>query len=137
MKEFLYTAKDDDIGDSNETISSYVVLPIKLIAEDEDKEGKLVWLNAITAGGGTGGDFIDSDSVGYSIYVGDDAESVLEKTKAITAWADATVYAIGDLAIYDSVEYICIVAHTSEASGATHEEPDTNTIDWSTTTFTT
>jgi len=81
IREFLDSEKDDDIGDTNEAISSYVVLPIKLIAENEDKEGKLLWLNGVTAGGASGGDFLDSDSVDWSIYVGDDAETVLEDIK--------------------------------------------------------
>ena len=51
-----------------------------------------------------------------------------------TAWATATDYAVDDLVVYSNIEYVCIVAHTSEAGGGTHEEPDTNTTDWTATT---
>lgn len=91
IREFLTTAKDDDAGDSDEAISSYLVLPIKMITEDEDKEGKLLWLNGITAGGASGGDFSDSDSVEWSLYVGDDAETALEDIKdGATAFVTGT-----------------------------------------------
>lgn len=50
-----------------------------------------------------------------------------------TAWVTATEYAVDDLVVYLNIEYICIVAHTSEAGGGTHEEPDTNTTDWTAT----
>lgn len=51
-----------------------------------------------------------------------------------TDWATATDYVVDDLVVYSNIEYICIVAHTSEAGGGTHEEPDTNTTDWTATT---
>lgn len=51
-----------------------------------------------------------------------------------TDWATATDYVVDDLVVYLNIEYICIVAHTSEAGGGTHEEPDTNTTDWTATT---
>jgi len=51
-----------------------------------------------------------------------------------TDWATATVYAVDDLVVYSNIEYICIVAHTSDSGGPLHEEPDTNTTDWTATT---
>ena len=57
----------------------------------------------------------------------------LFNTITTTAWATATAYAVDDLVVYSNIEYICIVAHTSEAGGGTHEEPDTNTTDWTAT----
>jgi len=152
LRYFLNTAKDDDAGASgDEAISSYVVLPIEALSEDNDRQGKINSLifelaggrstvklthtaltaahddgdvltqattgatmtvvftdstkentfgyadtgtfnttNAVTgSGSGTGftptavgtGDFKDTDSLSYSIYVGDDAETVLENIK--------------------------------------------------------
>lgn len=52
-----------------------------------------------------------------------------------TAWADDTAYAVDDLVVYSNIEYICIVAHTSKATGdpPLHKAPDTNTTDWTAT----
>ena len=92
--------------------------------------------SGILSGGASGGDFTDSDGVSWRIYRGNDAETVLEKTKATTAWADGTNYVVGNLVTYGGLEYICIVAHLSATGAATHEEPDTNTIDWDLAAFT-
>jgi len=136
IREFDNSTKDDTTTSSTDAIDSYFAIVNKL-SQDEDMEGKMIWLNSIMAGGGTGGDFSDTDGVTYSLYTGDDAETILEKVKAETAWADETVYTVGDLVIYDSVEYICITAHTSDADGPPNEEPDTNTTDWLATAFAT
>ena len=136
IRKYLSTAKDDDIGVTNEAISSYVTYPITPLSE-LDAEGKLTELVFDLAGGGSGGDFLDTDELTYSLYTGDDAETVLEKMKATTAWTDgAGDYAIGDLVTYGGLEYICIVVHTPASGAATHEEPDTNIIDWNLAAFT-
>lgn len=138
IRKFDDSKKDDDIGDTNEAINSYVALPVTIIGNtEEDREGRLTSLVFELGGGTSGGLHGDTNGLSYAVYIGDDAESVIEKMKAETAWADATEYAIGDLVVYDSVEYVCIVAHTSEAGGDTHEEPDTNTTDWSPVAFAT
>lgn len=130
VRKFLDTAKDDDKGASNEIISSYCTLPIQPLSSDGDNEGKLNSLTVTNAGGAAGGTELDTDGIDYKFYVADDAETCLEKMKATVTWATATLYAIGDLRVYLTVEYRCIVGHTSEADGDTHEEPDTNIIDW-------
>jgi len=138
IRKFDDSKKDDDIGGTDEAINSYVALPVTIIGNtEEDKEGRLTSLVFELGGGTSGGLHGDTDGLSYAVYIGDDAESVIEKMKAETAWADATEYAVGDLVVYDSVEYVCIVAHTSEAGGDTHEEPDTNTTDWSPAAFAT
>ena len=171
VRKFLDAAKNDDVGTTDMQISSYATWPIEHLAEDNDKDGKLTSLTIELAGGGTGGDFGDTDEVDYEIHVADDAETCLEKIKngdtaftsgtlsgtgrkarirtrvrgaylglklynmiTTTAWATATDYAVDDLVVYSNIEYICIVAHISEAGGGTHEEPDTNTTDWTATT---
>jgi len=136
IREFDNSTKDDATTASTSEIDSYFAV-VNRLSQDEDTEGKMTWLNGVTAGGGTGGDFSDTDEVTYSLYSGNDAETTLEKMKAETDWADATVYAVGDLVIYNSTEYICITAHTSDAGGPPNEEPDTNTTDWLATAFAT
>ncbi|KKL18496.1 hypothetical protein LCGC14_2474950, partial [marine sediment metagenome] len=133
IRKFLDSTKDDDAGASGTTaISSYCTLPIQPLGPDGDIEGKLTSLTITSAGGAVGGTEGDTDGFDYKLYVADDAETCLEKMKATVAWATSQNYLIGDLRIYSSIEYRCIVAHLSEAGGGTHEEPDTNTTDWET-----
>lgn len=74
--------KNDNAGASgNIKITSYAVWPIQHLTEDNDKEGKLTSLTIELSGGaGANGSntFADTDSVDYEIYVGDDAETVIE-----------------------------------------------------------
>ena len=136
IRKYLSTAKDDSTGaTTTDAISSYVTYPITPLGET-DQKGRLAELVFDLAGGGEGGNFSDTDSVSWRLYTGDDAETVLEKTKATTAWADGTNYVIGNLVTYGGLEYICIVAHLSATGAATHEEPDTNIIDWNLAAFT-
>jgi len=130
IRYFLNTAKDDDVGVTDDAISSYMTLPAFPMGDGFDVEGKILQIVFESGGGGSGGDFSDTDGFSYGVYVSDDAETVVEKVKATTAWADATNYVIGDLVTYGGLEYICIVAHLSATGAATHEEPDTNTTDW-------
>lgn len=51
LRRFDYTAKDDDIGNTNEAISSYVTLEMILMNGKDDSEGKLTSLT-IELGGG-------------------------------------------------------------------------------------
>jgi len=78
VRKFDSSAKDDDIGPSDQAINSYCVLPIQPLAPDGDHEGKLTSLTVTTAGGAAGGDFSDTDGVSYELHKGDDAETVLE-----------------------------------------------------------
>lgn len=137
IRKFLGTNKNDDYGaSSTQPIVSHFVT-IEPLSQDSDKEGKLSSLTVELAGGGTGGGFTDSDGCGYKTYIANDAETVLEKTKAVTAWATGDTYAIGDLVTYGGEEYRCIVVHTANESGPPNEEPDTNTTDWELATFST
>jgi len=77
IRKFLNTAKDDDIGATDEAISSYVTYPITPLSE-EDVEGKLKEMVFDLAGGASSGAFSDTDGVTYSLFKGDDAETVLE-----------------------------------------------------------
>lgn len=88
--------KNDDAGTSgNIKITSYAVWPIQHLTEDNDKEGKLTSLT-IELSGGAGGNgtntFADTDSVDYEIYVGDDAETVIEDIRdGATAFSSGTL----------------------------------------------
>jgi hypothetical protein len=85
IRKFLNTAKNDDIGTTDEAISSYVTYPITSLGPrdskgnlDLDHEGKLTELVFELSGGAASGGFQDTDQVTYSLYKGDDAETVLE-----------------------------------------------------------
>lgn len=98
IREFVDTAKSDDIGGSDEAISSYTTLPmIKLgIEEDDDAEGKLTSLTIELAGGASGGAYSDTDGVSYDLHIGDDAETVCEDIEdGATAFATGTLSGTG------------------------------------------
>jgi len=88
IRKFVTTAKDDDVGASDDAISSYVTYPITPLAarmgrdgvltEIADQNGKLTELVFDLAGGASGGDAGDTDQVTYELHKGDDAETVLE-----------------------------------------------------------
>jgi hypothetical protein len=74
IRQHVNTAKDDDIGATDEAISSNVSIgPIKL-GPNEDTEGKILSLTFTTATG--------TDSLTYSVFVGDSAEQVLDQESA-------------------------------------------------------
>jgi len=77
VRRFDDTAKDD-AGTTSKAINSYCTLPIQPLAADGDHEGKLTSLTVTNAGGASDGDFGDTDGVDYSLYAGNDAETVLE-----------------------------------------------------------
>ena len=72
---------NDDSGNTDTPISSYVTFPIMKLTENEDLNGKLNSLTFINAGGAISGSFGDSNGFDYEIHVGDDAETVLENIK--------------------------------------------------------
>jgi len=77
IRKFDDSAKDDDIGATDEAISSYVTYPIAPLAEP-DMNGKLTEVVFDLAGGAAAGGFSDTDGITYSLYKGKDAETVLE-----------------------------------------------------------
>lgn len=81
IRRFDYSAKDDDIGATDEAISSYVTLEMIVMSDDDNSEGKLTSLTVELGGGASGGDFSDSDAVSYDIHVAEDAETCLEDIK--------------------------------------------------------
>jgi len=90
IREFDNSTKNDATTSSTSAIDSYCAM-VGSMSENEDREGKMTWFAGITAGGASGGDFSDSDSVGYSLFTGDDAETVLEDIKdGATAFTTGT-----------------------------------------------
>lgn len=80
IREFSNTTENDATTSSTSAITSYAGI-IGKMADDEDHEGIMTWINAVTSGGASAGDFSDSDSVEYSLFTGDDGETVLEDIK--------------------------------------------------------
>ena len=95
IRKFLNTAKDDDIGATDEAISSYVTYPITPLSE-VDTNGKLTEMVFDLGGGASSGAFTDTDGVIYSLYRGDDAETVLEDIiDGATAFTSGTLLGTG------------------------------------------
>ncbi len=84
IRYFKDSAKDDDAGDSNDAISSYHTFgPIQL-AQDADREGKIISLTVIT---GT-----DTDGLSYDVHVADSAEETIDQvTSGSTPFLTGTV----------------------------------------------
>ena len=96
IRRFVDSAKDDDIGNTDEAISSYVTYPIIPLGKEEDAEGKITSLVLDSAGGEASGDFSDTDGFSWEIHLGDDAETVLEDIKdGATAVFTGTVSGTG------------------------------------------
>jgi hypothetical protein len=74
---FSDSDKDDVTTNGTQAITSYVSLPILEVQED-DKDLKVNSLVVTTGGGATGGSATDTDAVDVEIYVGEDAEEVVE-----------------------------------------------------------
>jgi hypothetical protein len=92
-------AKSDDIGSmlspASAAIDSYVLLGPVMIGKDHDHNGKMKTLTVVTAGGKAGGTVPDSNDVDYAVYVGDDAETVMEKVDAGTSLLSGVISAPG------------------------------------------
>jgi len=77
------TAKDDDIGGSDNAITGYATFgPLKL--GGENKEGVVTSIVGVTVGGGSGGTVTDSNALTYSVWTGLSADSIVEKLAANT-----------------------------------------------------
>ena len=95
IRKFLTTAKDDDVGGTDDAISSYVTYPITPMA-GINENGKLSGIVFHLAGGAANGDFGDTDGVSWEIHKGDDAETVLEDIiDGATAQASGTLSGVG------------------------------------------
>lgn len=79
-------AKSDDIGSmlspATVAIESYVLLGPVMIGKNHNFKGRMNSLTVVTAGGKAGGTVPDSDDIAYAVFVGDDAETVMEKADA-------------------------------------------------------
>jgi hypothetical protein len=78
IRYFDTASKNDDTGDTDSAISSYVVLGPYPFNSVPGVEGKLLNSFVTLGGGASGGAMTDSDGVRLDFYKGDDAETVLE-----------------------------------------------------------
>ena len=81
IRKFLSSAKSDDIGATDEAIDAYVLLGPQSLTEGT-KDGKIVSLDIISAGGNTDGTESDSDDIDYTVYTGRSAAQILEDVDA-------------------------------------------------------
>ncbi len=82
LRIFKDSAKDDDSGASDTTISSDVLMPVQdMVPDDEDLQGKLTSMVIESGGGSSGGVFGDTDSITYDIHVAKGAEEVVEDVR--------------------------------------------------------
>ena len=84
IRKFLSTAKSDDIGATDEVISSHVTLGPFAMASD-GKEGSIDSITLTSAGGDSGGTEADSNNIGYKLFIGRTAAEAAEKAKANTS----------------------------------------------------
>jgi hypothetical protein len=92
-------SKSDDTGSmaspAATAIDSFVLLGPVMIGHNHNFNGRMNALTVVTAGGKAGGTVPDSDDVDYDVYVGDDAETVIEKADADTPIFSGTISAPG------------------------------------------
>ena len=84
IRTFDETTKDDNIGATSQKIESDCVYAMRQIAVDGSRTGLLKGLWMVAAGGGVGGNQLDSDSFDYQIFKANDAETLIEKVTATT-----------------------------------------------------
>jgi hypothetical protein len=81
IRKFDNTAEDDDVGGSNDAISSHVALgPFEL--GPGGHEGSIESIEAFTTGGDSGGTETDSDDIAYKLFTGRSAGAVAEAVDA-------------------------------------------------------
>ena len=84
IREFISSAKSDDIGPSDEAIDANVLLGPQAVSSGI-KDGSIGNLNIISAGGEADGTETDSNDIDYAVHVGRSAAKVLEDVDAGTA----------------------------------------------------
>ena len=82
VRHFDDSAKDDDIGGSDQAISSNVLMPIQdMNPEDDEGQGRLTSLTTELSGGSSGGAHTDSDGATVDIHVANSSEQLVEAVK--------------------------------------------------------
>lgn len=97
LRTFYDNNRNDILADdSNSSITSWLTIPVLPLNDSFDCEGKLISLTFDVGGGASSGSFQDSDGFTYELFVGDDAETVLEDVKdSATAFTSGTLSATG------------------------------------------
>jgi hypothetical protein len=92
IRKFSDSEYSDDIGATDAAISAYFTTSIKHLTGEEDIKGKLTSLTIVNAGAAITGTYWDSSGFTYYIYVGNDAESVIEDIRdGATAFISAFI----------------------------------------------
>ncbi len=82
IRKFDSSAKDDDIGASDDAIDSYVAFGPLQIGDTPENEGKLTGFIPVSAGGASGGTQSDSGDIDCEIFTAKSAEEIIEKLTA-------------------------------------------------------
>ena len=82
VRTFDDDAKSDDIGPSDEAISSHVVIGPMPLSNDPDSQGSFSAPNLELAGGGASGSMTDSNNVTFEVYKGISASKIVETIAA-------------------------------------------------------
>ena len=89
IRTFKDASKSDDIGGSDEAISSYVTIgPIRPVGVE--LQGIISGINVVLSGGASGGSQTDSSNVTMKIFSALSAENLIEKMYANTAFRLST-----------------------------------------------
>jgi hypothetical protein len=79
VRHFDDAAKDDDIGASDQAISSLCLMPLlNMDKQNDNGQGRIGSTTIETAGGESGGTFADTDGLALDIFVADNAEKLVE-----------------------------------------------------------
>jgi len=81
IRKFSDSAKDDDIGATDQTISSEVLMPLQNLGENDNERGRLNSITLVSAGGETSGTFDDSDSITVDVHVADNPGTLVENIR--------------------------------------------------------
>ena len=82
LRHFDDSAKDDDIGGSDQAISSNVLMPIQDMNPDDDEgQGRLTSLTTELSGGGSSITHPNSDGATIDIHVANSSEELVEAVK--------------------------------------------------------
>jgi len=81
IRKFSDSAKDDDIGATDQTISSEILMPVQNLGENDNEQGRLNSVTLVSAGGETSGTFDDSDAITVDVHVADNPGTLVENVR--------------------------------------------------------
>ncbi len=78
IRNFKDSAKDDDIGATNQLISSNVLMPLQDLSPEDDGKGRLSSTTLVAGGGTSSSTFGNTDKITLDIHVAEDPETLVE-----------------------------------------------------------